>query len=116
MNVYAILAEGELLPNYFTTYEEALAEVKRKYPDWDDRIEDDGTVNQYAINKVEVEEGHKMNGTFEGDPNVTGLYIEKEIYIYIQKLVPIARAAEGGYSRLRQRKRNTKKSRKSRKI
>jgi hypothetical protein len=29
MNIYFVLAEGELLPNYFTTYEEALAEEKK---------------------------------------------------------------------------------------
>jgi hypothetical protein len=119
MNIYVVLAEGELLPNYFATYEEALAEVKIKYPDWDDRFEDDGTVNEYANNKVEVEEGYKMRlNTKGGDPNITELYIEKEINIYIHKLVnkpePIARAAGGAYSR-RQRKRNTKNSRKYRK-
>jgi hypothetical protein len=33
MTVYAILAEGELLPNYFNTYKKALDEVKKVYPD-----------------------------------------------------------------------------------
>ena len=41
MNIYAILvvdeSETKLLPNYFKTYEDALDEVKRIYPDWDDR-------------------------------------------------------------------------------
>ena len=68
---------------------------------------------------MEVEEGYKVRlNTKGGDPNITELYIEKEINIYIHKLVnkpePIARAAGGAYSR-RQRKRNTKNSRKYRK-
>jgi hypothetical protein len=121
MPVYAILIlsdeEGvELLPNYFNTYNDALAEVKRKYPEWDDRFEADGTVNEYAINKVEVIEGHKANGTFGGDLNLTELYIERGIHISIRRLVKKPKrsiaAAAGGYSRRRHRKRNTNNSRK----
>jgi hypothetical protein len=86
--VYAILINCDILPNYFNTYKEALDEVKTLYPDWDDRYDEDGTENQYAINKVEVEEGHKMNkASKEMNPNITELYIEKEICIYIHKLV-----------------------------
>ena len=85
MNVYAILVNGELLPNYFNTYKEALDEVMMRYPDWDDRYDEDGKYNQYAINKVEVEEGHKMSK--DSDPNITELYIEKGIHISIHKLV-----------------------------
>jgi hypothetical protein len=86
--VYAILINCDLLPNYFNTYKEALDEVKTLYPDWDDRYDEDGTENKYAINKVEVEEGHKMNkASKEMNPNITELYIEKEICIYIHKLV-----------------------------
>ena len=85
MNVYAILVNGELLPNYFNTYEEALDEVMMRYPDWDDRYDEDGKYNQYTINKVEVEEGHKMSK--DSDPNITELYIEKGIHISIHKLV-----------------------------
>lgn len=129
MKVYAILIQSEdgveLLPNYFGTYKEALDEVKRKYPDWDDRFEDDGiTVNEYPINKVEVEEGHKANGRLEGDPNLTELYIERGVNISIRILVKKppppprhnATAAGGGYgySRRRQSKRSTKKTRKHR--
>jgi hypothetical protein len=80
MNVYAILAQGELLPNYFNTYKKALDEVKKLYPNWDDG--DD----EYALNKVTVEEGHKINKHLE-DANITELYIEKGINIYIHKLV-----------------------------
>ena len=119
MPVYAILIlseEGiELLPNYFNTYNDALAEVKRKYPEWDDRFEADGTVNRYAINKVEVVEGHKANGTFGGDLNLTELYIERGIHISIRRLVKKPKqsaAAAGGYTRRRHRKRNTNNSRK----
>ena len=85
MNVYAILVNCELLPNYFNTYKEALDEVKTLHPDWDDRYDEDGTENKYSINKVEVKEGYKMNK--DSDPNITELYIEKEICIYIHKLV-----------------------------
>ena len=86
MNVYAILVNGELLPKYFSTYKEALDEVMMQYPDWDDRYDEDGKYNQYAINKVEVEEGHKMSKDSD-DANITELYIEKGIYISIHKLV-----------------------------
>ena len=86
--VYAILVNGELLPNYFNTYEEALDEVMMRYPDWDDRYDEEGNENQYSINKVEVEERHKMNKDSEDtNPNITELYIEKGIHISIHKLV-----------------------------
>ncbi len=86
MKVYAILVNGELLPNYFNTYKKALDEVKEVYQNWDDRYEADGTTNTYAINKVAVEEGHKINKDLE-DANITKLYIEKDIHISIRKLV-----------------------------
>ena len=110
----------ELLQNYFNTYNDALAEVKRKYHEkWDDRFEEDGTVNIYSNNKVEVGEGHKANGRIEEDLNLTELYIERGIHISIRRLVKkptraYAAAAGGGYSRRRQSKRNTKNSRKYR--
>lgn len=85
MNVYAILVNGELLPNYFNTYKEALDEVMMRYPDWDDRYDEDGKYNKYTINKVEVNEGHKMSK--DSDANITELYIEKGIHISIHKLV-----------------------------
>ena len=85
MNVYAILVNGELLPNYFNTYKKALNEVMMRYPDWDDRYDEDGNKNQYSINKVEVDEGHKMSK--DSDVNITELYIEKGIHISIHKLV-----------------------------
>ena len=85
MNVYAILVNGELLPNYFNTYKEALDEVMMRYPDWDDRYDEDGKYNKYTINKVQVEEGYKMSK--DSDPNITELYIEKGIHIFIHKLV-----------------------------
>ena len=116
MKVYAILAEGELHQNFFTTYSEALDEVKRMYPEWDDREEEDGDGDEeedeygeeyeYAINEVEVKEGHKINNK-SNDDNLTELYIEKGINIYIRKLVVKPKSA-GGYSRRRKRKGNTK--------
>lgn len=127
MPVYTILIQSEdgveLLPNYFNTYLNALAEVKRKFSEiWDDRFEEDGTVNIYSNNKIEVGEGHKANGKFEGDPNLTELYIERGNHISIRRLVKkptrasraSAAAAGGGYSRRRHSKRNTKNSRKHR--
>ena len=124
MPVYTILIQGgeegvELLPNYFNTYQNALNKVKNLYRDvWDDRFEADGTANIYSINKVEVGEGHKANGRFEGDPNLTELYIERGIRISIHRLVKkttrASTASRGGYSKKQQRKRNTKNSRKHR--
>ena len=105
MEVYAILAEGELLPNYFNTYKKALDEVKRVYPEWDDR--EDGEEDEYAINEVDVKEGHKINKKSKDD-NLTELYIEKGINISIHKLVVKPTSVSGGYSRRRQRKGNTK--------
>ena len=107
MKVYAILAEGTLLPNYFNSYKKALADVKRVYPDWDDRYDEDGEKEEYTTNEVEVEEGHKMNKNLE-DPNITELYIEKGIHISIHKLVVKTKHASGGSSRRRHRKINTK--------
>ena len=107
MKVYAILAEGKLLPNYFNTYKKALDEVKRMYPDWDDRYDEDGEEDEYAINEVDVKEGHKINKKSK-DENLTELYIEKGINIYIRKLVVKPKSVSGGYSRRRQRKSNTK--------
>ena len=106
MKIYAILAEGTLLPNYFNTYKKALDEVKRLYPDWDDRYDEDGDENEYAINEVDVKEGNKLNKNIKDD-NLTELYIEKGINIYIRKLVVKPKSA-GGYSRRRHRKGNIK--------
>ena len=114
MKVYAILSEGELLPHYFTTYKKALNAVKEAYPDWDDRFEEDGTPNIYTNNKVDVQEGHKMSKST--DANITELYIEKGIHIYIHKLLVKPKSTSGGYSNSRRqyRKRNTNNSRKHR--
>jgi hypothetical protein len=48
--------------------------VKKLYPNWDDRYD------EYALNKVVVEEGYKINKHLE-DANITELYIEKGINI-----------------------------------
>ncbi len=86
MHVYAILAEGDLVAKYFNTFNEALDEVKRMYPEWDDRYDEDGEEEEYALNMVDVEEGHKIDKRSK-DENLTELYIEKGIHIYIRKLV-----------------------------
>ena len=108
MKVYAILAEGELFPNYFNTYKKALNEVKKMYPDWDDRYDEDGEEEQYTSNEVDVKEGHKMSGSGSNDENLIELYIENGIHISIHKLVVKSKSVSGGYSRRRQRKGNTK--------
>lgn len=111
MKVYAILIYSDdgvdLLPHYFNTYKKALDEVKKKYPDWDDSYDEDGKPDIYAINKVDVKEGHKMSKST--DPNITELYIEKGIHIYIHKLLVKPKSASGGYSNSRRRhmKKNT---------
>ena len=107
MKVYAILAEGVLLPNYFNSYKKALDEVMKLYPDWDDRYDEDGEKEEYAINEVAVEEGHKMNTNMK-DSNVTELYIEKGINISIHKLVVKTTHLSSGNSRRRNSKSNTK--------
>jgi hypothetical protein len=118
MKVYAILIyseEGvELLPHYFNTYKKALDEVKKMYPDWDDRYNEDGTPDIYTINKVDVKEGHKIGESTDPNPNITELYIERGIHIYIHKLLVKPKSASGGYSRRRHMKRNTNNSRKNR--
>jgi hypothetical protein len=73
--IYTIVENGETYPNAFTSYNDALDEVKKKHYDWRDNEEDE----------VNVEEGHKI-GKINDNPNITELYIEKEIFIYIYKL------------------------------
>jgi hypothetical protein len=107
MKVYAILAEGALLPNYFNSYKKALDEVKKVYPDWDDRYDEDGEEEEYTVNEVDVLEGHKR-GIKSKDENLTELYIEPGINIDIRKLVVKTTSASGGSSRRRRRKSNTK--------
>jgi hypothetical protein len=120
MEVYAILILSEdgikLLPHYFTTYKKALDAVKEAYPDRDDRLDEDGTPNKYRNNKVDVIEGHKMNESTEPNQNITELYIERGIHIYIHKLLVKPKSASGGYSNSRRRhaKKNTNNSRKHR--
>jgi hypothetical protein len=47
MKVYAILAEGDLFPNYYNTYKKAVD----AFPNWED-----GTVNDHQLNVIEVKE------------------------------------------------------------
>ena len=121
MPVYTILIQSEdgveLLPNYFSTYQDALAAVKKRY-----NGEVDGDGNYFPNwadegNTVTHAEAHNSDGTLASDLNLTKLYIERDIHISIRRLVKkptraSAAAAGGGYSRRRQRKINTKNSRK----
>ena len=121
MDVYTILIQSdehgvELLPHCFTTHDDALAAVKKKYngkedargkyfPNWAD---EGNTVVTHA-------EAHNSDGTLASDLILTKLYIEKGNHISIHKLKlseDISRAAGGGNTRRRHRKRNTKNSRK----
>jgi hypothetical protein len=111
MKVYAILADTELLPNYFNTYKKALDEVKRLYPDWDDRYDEEGEEEEYTINEVDVKEGHKMKDIKSNDENLTELYIEKGIFICIRKLVVKSKPASD--SRRRHSTSNTKSRKKT---
>ena len=123
--VYAILAQGELFPNYFTTYKKAVNAVKETFPNWDDSRWEDGSVNTHPLNVIEVKEGHKKSDST--DVNITELFIEKVPgMIYIHKLIVKpksassassasgASGASGGYSRRQHKKINTNNSRKHR--
>jgi len=100
MFVYAIVENGKLYPNAFTNYKDALDEVKKKYEDWNDNED----------NEVDVEEGTKLGNKKNGDPNITELYIEKGIHIFIHKL-PLNSPTLGG-RRYRKKNASTKKSNK----
>jgi len=85
--VYIIVENGEVyLPNAFTSYKDALDEVKKKY----DKLRDDEGYEDWRDNEeneVDVEEGHKVYKVKGNtNPNITELYIEKEIKINIYKL------------------------------
>jgi MoaA/NifB/PqqE/SkfB family radical SAM enzyme len=83
--VYIVINEnGEVYPDAFTNYNEALNEVKKVldnlrdtkgYEDWRENEE----------NSVDVKEGHKINKE-NPNPNITELYIEKGMFITINKL------------------------------
>ena len=77
-NLYVVLENGELYPRLYSTYEAARAAVLLKHADTleeqrNECAEYDGTMSS----RVDVEE-NKATGT-------TTLYVEKEIYITIQR-------------------------------
>jgi hypothetical protein len=76
-SVYVIVENGLVYPNAFTSYIAAIEDVKKKHDDWNEEG-----------NEVDVEEGHKINSNSLGaeNPNITELYIEKEINITVTKL------------------------------
>ena len=77
-NLYVVLENGELYPKLYSSYDAARAAALEKYKEWLDEERSEcaewggGTASQ-----VDVEE-NKETGT-------TSLYIEKEIYITIQR-------------------------------
>lgn len=75
--IYTVVDNENIYPNAFVTYKEALDAVKEKNVDW----------NEDEENEIDVEEGHKLNKTAKPNPNITELYIEKGIYIFIHKLL-----------------------------
>lgn len=83
--VYIVVDNENVYPNAFTSYKDALDEVKRKYDELHDN-EDYEDWRDDEENEVDVEEGNKIGNKRNGDPNITELYIEKGIHIYIRKL------------------------------
>lgn len=86
-NVYIVFDEnGRAYPDAFTTYKEALNEVKRRldilhiekgYTEWRDDY----------LSQIDVSEGHKVIKENKGkDPHVTELYLEKGMFIHIYKV------------------------------
>jgi hypothetical protein len=78
MNVYIVLENGELYPSVYYSYEAARNAVLTKYAEELDEERSDCEGMPYGMaSKVDVDE-NKEAGT-------TKLYIEKEIYITIQR-------------------------------
>jgi len=86
-HVYIVFDENNrAYPDAFTTYEEALDEVKRRldilhitegYTEWRDD----------CLSQIHVKEGHKVIKENKGkDPHITELYLEKDMFIHIHRL------------------------------
>jgi hypothetical protein len=75
--VYVVLENGELYPNLYSTYELAREAVTTKYAE------------ELQSQREEAEEmGWRMSTSVDNDEDESGttkLYIEKEIYIIIQR-------------------------------
>jgi hypothetical protein len=77
--LYIVIENGISYSNGYINYNLAINAVKEKYVDWESD----------EINEVDVPEGHKIYNKKNIDPNQTELYIEKQIYIIIYKLLII---------------------------
>lgn len=85
--MYIVVDENnKAYPNAFSTYYEALNEVKRTldtlhvtegYTEWRDD----------CSSQIHVKEGHKVIKENKGkDPHITELYLEKGMFIHIYKI------------------------------
>ena len=77
-NLYVVLENGDLYPKLYSSYDAARAAALEKYKEWLD--EERAECAEYGgrmASQVDVEE-NKETGT-------TSLYIEKEIFITIQR-------------------------------
>ena len=76
--VYVVLENGELYPTLYSTYDKAHAAVTTKYEEeLRDEREESATWGGNMASQVDVVENT--------DTGTTKLYIEKEIYIIIQR-------------------------------
>ena len=110
--IYTVIDENDkAYPDAFTSYDDALNEVKKVqdhlrdtegYDDW--RYND--------LNQIDVKEGHKINKDNK-NPNETELYIEKGMFItiYKLKLKPKRRHSIGGFHKKYVCKNKTRKVR-----
>lgn len=77
-NLYVVLENGELYPKLYTSYDAARAAALEKYKEWlDEERSECAEWGGRMASQVDVEE-NKETGT-------TKLYIEKEIFITIQR-------------------------------
>ena len=77
-NLYVVLENGELYPKLYSSYDAARAAALEKYKEWlDEERSECAEWGGAMASQVDVEE-NKETGT-------TTLYVEKEIYITIQR-------------------------------
>ncbi len=77
-NLYVVLENGELYPKLYSSYVDARAAALEKYKEWlDEERSECAEWGGRMASQVDVEE-NKETGT-------TSVYIEKEIYITIQR-------------------------------
>lgn len=79
-SLYIVVENGEAYQHAYSTYECAINEVKTKYKDIiEDDVKDSKECGCNPCCEVDVEENQETG--------ITKLYIEKQIYITIYKLV-----------------------------